>query len=238
MSCIRPFFPATGILRLGVACLIALAPPVLGQQPRKAPVDAEPEVLSWELTVAGAGAFWVSTSDLERALSDAGYGQPPPESPGGFLSASVAPSLRYRIGDRFAVGVSGASAKIGYTTASAPAPVTIHRTSADLAALFFWRPVPGVRLGAGPAWFRLTAAPNGGADLTANRLGAVFEGGVAFPEAGRWYVDLAFQYRLTGDVDLGTYTPPQAGIRPNPPIPLDGISFSHAAFVAGIGYRF
>ncbi len=220
-----------------VAALLA-APAALGQGPRKAPADAEPEVLNWELTVAGAGAFGVSTSDLERALSDAGYGQPPPESPGGFLSASVVPSFRYRIGDRFALGVTGASAKIGYTTASRPAAVTIQRTAADVAVLFFWRPVPGVRLGAGPAWYRLTARPAGAENLTASRLGAVFEGGVAFPDGGRWYVDLAFQYRATGRADLGTYTPPQTGLRPNPPIPLDGISFSHAAFLGGIGYRF
>lgn len=236
MSCIRPFFRATGVLRLGVACLVALAPSVLGQQPRKAPVDAEPEVLNWDVTISGTAAFGVSSSDLEDAISGAGYGQA--QSSGGLLAASVSPSVRYRIGDRFALGLTGASAKIGETTTSGAASITIHRTSEDVAALFFWRPVPSVRLGAGPAWYRLTASPDGGADLTVSRLGAVFEGGFAFPEAGRWYVDFAFQYRLTGEADLGSYTPPQKGPRANAPIPLDGISFSHAAFVAGIGYRF
>jgi len=226
----------TWALRLALACLFALGPPARAQQPRKAPAAAEPEILNLEVTVNGAGAFGVSSSDLEGAISGAGYGQA--QSSGGLMSASVSPSVRWRIGDRFAVGLSGASAKIGATTTSGSQPVTIHRTSEDVAALFFWRPIPSARLGAGPAWYRLTASPDGGAELTANQLGAVVEAGFAFPDAGRWYVDFAFQYRLTGKADLGSYTPPQTGPRANAPIPLDGIPFSHAAFLAGIGYRF
>jgi hypothetical protein len=220
-----------------VAALMASA--ARGQQPRKAAYDLpEPPVLSWELTLGGAGAFGATSSGVERAMRNAGYGQPAPKSSGDFLSASFFPSLRYRIGERFAVGLSGASTKIGSTTCYVPASVSIQRTSADVAVVFFWRPVAGVRLGAGPAWFRLTARPNGGEDLAANRFGAVFEGGLAFPEAGRWYADLAVQYRAPGQADFGTYTPPQTGVRANPPISLDGIGFSHGAFLAGVGFRF
>lgn len=216
------------------ACLAA--PAARSQQPRKAAPDAEPEVLNWDVTISGAAAFGVSSSDLEGAMSGAGYGQA--QSSGGLLAASVSPSVRYRIGDRFALGLSGASAKIGETTTSGAAPVTIYRTSADVAALVFWRPVAGARVGAGPAWYRLTASPDGGAELAVSRLGAVLEAGFAFPDTGRWYVDFAFQYRFTGKADLGSYTPPQKGPRANTPIPQGGIPFSHAAFLAGIGYRF
>ena len=226
--------PCVAAVALLVVALVA--PAARGQQPQKAPADAEPEVLNWDVTISGTAAFGVSSSDLEGAMSGAGYGQA--ESSGGLMAASLSPSVRYRIGDRFALGLSGASAKIGETTTSGAAPVTIHRTSADVAALFFWRPAPGVRLAAGPAWYRLTASPDGGADLTASRIGAVFEAGVAFPDTGRWYADLAFQYRLTGQADLGSYTPRQTGPRANAPIPLGGIPFSHAAFLGGIGYRF
>lgn len=226
--------PCVAAVALLVVALVA--PAARGQQPQKAPADAEPEVLNWDVTISGTAAFGVSSSDLEGAMSGAGYGQA--QSSGGLLAASVSPSIRYRIGERFALGLSGASAKIGETATTGAAAVTIHRTSADVAALFFWRPVTGARFGAGPAWYRLTASPDGGAYLTASRIGAAFEAGFVFPEAGRWYVDFAFQYRLTGKADLGSYTPPQKGPRANAPIPLDGIPFSHAAFLAGIGYRF
>jgi hypothetical protein len=116
--------------------------------------------------------------------------------------------------------------------------VSIRRSSVDVALVAFWRPVPGARVGAGPAWYRLTASPDGGPDLWTSKLGWIAEAGLAFPEGGRWYADLAVQYRGTGDADFGPYVPPAKGPLPTAPIPLNGIACDHAAFVAGIGFRF
>ncbi len=99
-------------------------------------------------------------------------------------------------------------------------------------------PGPGLRIGAGPAWYRLTASPDGGADLVVSKLGWLAEAGLAFPEGGRWYVDLAVQYRGTGVADFGTYAPPAKGPIAPAPISLDGVGCGHWAFVAGIGLRF
>lgn len=214
------------------------APAALGQQPRKAPYDPpEPPVLNWEVTLGGAGAFGASSSDMEEAMRNAGYGLALQAS-GDFLSASFFPSIRARIGDRFAVGVSAASTKIGSTTGTAsPTTVSIQRTSADVALVLFWRPAAGVRLGAGPAWYRLTATPEGGDDLTVSQIGWLAEAGLAFPEGGRFYADLGVQYRGTGRADFGTYQP-SGNARAPAPIPLNGIGCEHWAFLAGVGFRF
>lgn len=221
-----------------LAALLA-ASAASGQKPRQpAPAPAEPPVLNWEVTLGGAGGFGSSSTGIEGAFRAAGYAEGL-KSSGDFLSTTFFPSFRVRIGERFAVGVSGASTKIGSTTAAAaPAPVSIQRSAADVAAVFFWRPIAGVRLGAGPAWYRLRAESSGGDGLTASRLGWLAEAGLAFPEGGRWYADLGVQYRGTGRADLGTYTPPAGAGHAPVPIPLDGIGFEHWAFVAGIGFRF
>jgi len=224
------------IRTLVLAAAVAAAP-VAGEEPRKAAVvPAEPPVLNWEVTLGGAGGFGVSTSDMDRAMRDSGY---TPSSSGDFLSATVFPSVRLRLGEHAAVGVSFSSTKLGSTTGNGyGTSVTIRRSSTDVALVGFWRPVPGLRIGAGPAWFRLTASPDGGADLTVSKLGWIAEAGLAFPESGRWYADLAVQYRGTGTANFGTYAPPAKGPIAPAPISLDGVSCEHAAFVAGIGYRF
>lgn len=233
-----------------LALVAALAAPVArGQQPRKAAYDPpEPPVLNWEVTLGGAGGFGSRSADVERALRDAGYGQPYtafgsttfyPNSSGAFLSASFFPSVRFRLGKRFAAGVSGSSTKLGSTAGYGSSTlVSIQRSSADVALVFFWRPVSGVRLGAGPAWYRLTARPNGGDDLTASKIGWLGEAGLAFPDEGRLYADLGVQYRGTGHADFGTYTPPPSSGRAAAPIPLNAIGCEHGAFVAGVGFRF
>ena len=48
----------------------------------------------------------------------------------------------------------------------------------DLALVAFWRPFAGIRVGAGPAWYRLTATPDGGADLTVSKIGWIAEAGL------------------------------------------------------------
>ena len=227
-------------MRLAALVLAAAlaATSAAGQQPRKGAAYAPPEppVLRWEFTLGGAGGFGASSSDMDSAFRAAGY---VPSSSGDFLSATLFPSVRIRLGDRTAVGVSFSSTKLGSTTGSGfGATVTIQRSSMDLALVVFWRPVAGVRLGAGPAWYRLTATPDGGADLTVSKIGWLAEAGLAFPESGRWYGDLAVQYRGTGAADFGTYTPPAKGPLAPAAISLDGIDCAHAAFVAGIGFRF
>jgi hypothetical protein len=211
--------------------------PAPGQEPRKAAaVPAEPPVLNWEVTLGGAGVFGAKASDLDRAMEDAGYS---PSSSGDFLSTTFFPSVRFRLGEHAAVGLSFSSTKLGSTTGNGyGTSVTIGRSSTDVALVGFWRPAPGLRIGAGPAWYRLTASPDGGADLTVSKLGWIAEAGLAYPDGSRWYADLAVQYRGTGAADFGTYAPPAKGPIPPAPISLDGVGCEHAAFVAGIGYRF
>jgi hypothetical protein len=224
-------------IRAMVLATALAAATAAGQEPRKAAaVPAEPPVLNWELSLGGAGVFGAKTSDLDRAMQDAGYTQ---SSSGDFLSTTFFPSVRLRLGERAAVGVSFSSTKLGSTTGSGyGTSVTIRRSSTDVALVGFWRPVPGLRIGAGPAWYRLTASPDGGADLVVSKLGWIAEAGLAFPEGGRWYADLAVQYRGTGTADFGTYAPPAKGPLAPAPIILDGIGCEHAAFVAAVGYRF
>ena len=116
--------------------------------------------------------------------------------------------------------------------------MSVRRSSMDLALVGFWRPLPGLRIGAGPAWYRLTATPDGGTDLTVSKLGWIAEAGLAFPESGRWYGDFAVQWRGAGEADFGTYAPPPKGPLPPASISLDGIGCGHGVFVAGIGLRF
>ena len=209
----------------------------MAQEPRKASVvPSEPPVLTWEVTLGGAGGFGVSSSDMDAAFRAAGY---VPSTSGDFLSATVFPSVRFRLGEHAAAGVSFGSTKLGSTTGTGfGTAATIQRSSQDVALVGFWRPLPGLRVGAGAAWYRLKASPDAGADLVVSRIGWIAEAGVAFPESGRWYGDFAAQYRGTGKADFGTYTPPAKGPLPPAPISLDGIGCEHGAFVAGIGLRF
>ena len=230
--------PLASILALAVLA----ASSAFAQEPRKkvAPAPEEPPVLNWEVSLGGAGGFGSSASDIEAAMRSAGYGQASyPSSSGDFLSATFFPSVRFRFGGQFAVGLSGSSTKLGSTTGYGYSTlVTVQRSSADVAAVFFWRPVPGVRLGAGPAWYRLTATPDGQSDLTDSHIGWLAEAGVAFPETGRFYADLGVQYRGTGRADFGTYQPPAYGGATPGPLELNGISCEHWAFVVGVGFRF
>lgn len=226
------------VAALALAALLAnLA--AFGQEPRrKAPATepSEPPVLNWELTLGGAGGFGVSASSMESALRAAGYTS---SSSGDFLSTTFFPSVRLRLGERAAVGVSFSSTRLGSATgAGSGTTVLIQRSSMDVALVGFWRPVPGVRVGAGPAWYRLGASLDGGPNLAVSKLGWIAEAGLAYPEGGRWHADLAVQYRGTGAADFGTHAPPAKGPIAPAPISLDGIGCEHAAFVAGVGFRF
>lgn len=221
------------------ALALALAGAAAAQAPPKkgaAYAPPEPPVLNWEVTLGGAGGFGVATSDMDAALRDAGYA---PSTSGDFLSATFFPAVRFRIGERAAVGLSASSTKLGSTTGTTPgATVSFQRASEDVALVFFWRPLPGFRIGAGPAWYRLTASPEGGADLTVSHLGWLAEVGAAFPEEGRVFADLAVQYRGAGTADFGTYQPPSPPYGTPAPVSLDGIACAHWALVVGVGFRF
>lgn len=215
-----------------------LAAPCAAQTPAKKGAAYVPSAptLNWEVTLGGAGGFGVSKGDIDAAFAKAGYA---PSTSGDFLSATFYPAVRFRIGERAAIGASFSSTRLGSTTATGSGTsVTIQRSSADLALVAFWMPTAGVRLGAGPAWYRLTASPSGGEHIEVSRLGWVAEAGLAFPEGSRWYGDLAVQYRGAGSADFGSYAPPAKGRLAPAPISLDGIGCSHAAFLAGIGVRF
>ncbi len=227
-----------GVAAPAAALVLALGGGVAAQEPRKGAAYAPPEppVLRWEVVLGGAGGFGVSSGDMDAAFTDAGY---LPASSGDFLSATFYPAVRFRLGDHAALGVSYSSTRLGSTTATAPgATVTIQRSSEDVALVAFWRPIPGLRLGAGPAWYRLTATPSGGPDLAVSKLGWIAEAGFAGPDPGRVYGDLGVQYRGTGSADFGTYQPPARGLRAPAPVSLDGISCGHWALVVGVGFRF
>ena len=224
---------------IAAALAVASAAAATAQEPpRKGAAYAPPEppVLRWEITLGGAGGFGPATSDMDAAFADAGYGGA--SSSGDFLSATFFPAIRCRIGTNGAIGISASSTKLGSTSGtSAGTSVTIHRTSEDLALVAFWRPIPGLRVGAGPAWYRLTASPDGGEDLVVSKLGWIAEAGFAGPESSRVYGDLGVQYRGVGAVDFGSYSPPAKG-RAAPPVALDDIRCDHWALVVGVGFRF
>lgn len=228
-----------------LALAVVFAVPAAAQQPRPAAADPpEPPALGWEVTLGGAGGFGVNSSDMDRAMAEAGYGQTSggtayPQSSGDFLKASFFLSVRTGLGERFAVGISGGSTKLGSTTGYASGTfVTVGRSSAHVALVFFWRPIPGLRVGAGPGWYRASARISGGDEVAASRFGVVLEAGLAYPQSGRVYADLAVQYRGTGRVDFGTLAVPPVNGRPLAPIPLYEIGCEHWAFVAGVGFRF
>ncbi|HQQ77563.1 MAG TPA: hypothetical protein PLB01_09435 [Thermoanaerobaculia bacterium] len=229
------------LLRIHALLLVAFvaAASAAAQEPPKKGKAFEPPPepeRRWELTLGGAGGFASSSRDVDAAFGAAGY---TPSSSGDFLSATVFPSIRFRLGERAAVGVSFSSTKLGSTTGTGfGTSVSIGRSSTDVALVAFWRPFPGLRVGAGPAWYRLTAAPDVGESLEVSKLGWIAEAGLAYPDRGAWYVDLAVQYRGTGDADFGTYVPSAKGPIAPAPISLDGIGCEHGAFLAGIGFRF
>jgi hypothetical protein len=242
----RALFRGFGVLRWPLALLLAFSAIASAQEPRKGAAYAPDQpVLKWEITLGGAGGFSATSVDLENAMRRAGYGSTDslgttfPQSSGDFFSSSFFPSVRYRIGGQFAVGASGSSTRLGSTTGHGPgAYVTIARRSEDVALVVFWRPLPGFRVGAGPAWYRLTGSPEGGPGLVVSRIGWLVEGGLAFPEEGRFYADFGVQYRATGSADFGVYQPPSRGPITPAQIALNGIGCGHGAFLAGIGFRF
>ena len=223
---------------LAAALALGLAGAAAAQEPAKkgaAYAPPEPPDLKLEVTLGGAGGFGVAKGDMDAALGDAGYGGI--STSGDFLSATFYPAIRYRIAANGAVGISASSTKLGSTTGtSSGAAVSIQRSSEDVALIAFWRPLSGFRVGAGPAWYRLTASPEGGDDLTVSKLGWIAEAGFAYPDAGRFYADFGVQYRGAGAADFGTYQPAAKGRTPAP-ITLDGIRCDHFAFVVGIGLR-
>lgn len=227
------------MLAAAAALALALAGAAAAQPPPKkgaAYAPPDPPVLNWEVVLGGAGGFGVATSDVDAALEAAGYA---PSSSGDFLSATFFPAVRYRIGANGAIGLSASSTKLGSTTGTTPGvAVSFQRASEDVALVFFWRPLSGFRIGAGPAWYRLTASPEGGADLTVSRLGWLAEAGFAFPEEGRVFADLGIQYRGAGEVDFGTIQPPSRAFSAPAPVSLDGISCAHWALIVGVGFRF
>lgn len=222
------------------ALVLALAGSAAAQAPPKkgaAYAPPEPPVLRWEVTLGGAGGFGVAKDDVEAAFIRAGYASV--SASGDFLSATFYPTIRYRIGETISVGISASSTKLGSTSGGEPGTtVTLQRSSADVALLAFWRPLPILRMGGGPAWYRLTASPAGGDDLEVSKPGWIAEAGFAGPEGSRVYGDLGIQYRGTGSADFGTYQPPARGISSPAPVSLDGISCAHWALVVGVGFRF
>ena len=89
----------------------------------------------------------------------------------------------------------------------------------------FWRPYPALRLGGGPAWYRLVSQLE---KLEISRVGLMGEAGGEVPMYGRFFLDLAVRFHLipTQDVEHDLFGP--LTLRPN---------WSHTALLVGVGFH-
>ncbi len=125
------------------------------------------------------------------------------------------------------------------------APLSTETSCLTLAAIGY-APLtyPALRLGLGPAFHRLQAAPSYGetklADKAYLKPGVVVEGGYNSAIGKRFSADLQLQYFYVGKGDLGTYTlegTDQAGNSLSKRINFSDTRFSSLFFSLGIGYR-
>lgn len=184
-------------------------------------------------------------ASLARQLREAGYDDP---HPGGCLFGFCAdPSPRptkegagWYVGleGRFAVtetvaavaayGNTALGGSMGYRAVPGSIfgeSVHSHWDANSLWAGALWTPVPALRVGGGPAWYRLENLPM---HVTVHRIGGAAEVGVDIPTGSRFFFDLTARLYVVPTRNVEHGRTESITLRP---------TWTHGSLVAGLGLR-
>ena len=220
--------------------LLLAALPVAVPLPAPDTVSAARPRHRLSVTVELGGTFTGLSSGLAEQLRDAGYDDP--STCFLFCSGSIAhpteqnPSVATALTARFAVtpsllvGLGTARASLGGATGYRGAPESFFGDyvfsdweSRVLWGGVFWRPLPIIRLGGGPGWFRLKdmeQVPN-----SVGRAGLVLEAGAELPANRLLFLSLTIRGHLIPTTDVPYH---DIVLRP---------SWSYLTISAGLGFH-
>jgi len=222
-------------------------------QPAEAPDSALPRLKRLSISVYGGAAIGGTAGALESDMRAAGLDKttppycflgmcnndyiPHPETQAG---ASSMLALKYRLRPQWAIQLQYGSASTGRTIGNAGgfgALLVLDHGVRTLAALATFEEGP-LQLGLGPALHvvRVVDEPQqtGGA-TEVSKLGLVVDAGLQFPRNSRFFVDLRAQYRWVGSATVGPYT--ASIFDESAVLPESSLSFNHAWFGIGVGFR-
>jgi len=224
------------------AALLLAALPVAVPLPAPDTVSAARPRHRLSLTVELGGTFTGPSSGLAEQLRDTGFDD---TSPGGCLfifcggphahpteenpGVAAALTARYAVTPSLAVGLGTATASLGGATGYRGTPesfgdyVFSDWESRVLWGGVFWRPLPSIRLGGGPGWYRLKdmeSAPN-----SVGRVGLVLEAGTELPANRLLFLSLTIRGHLVPTTDVPYH---DVVLRP---------SWSYLTISAGLGFH-
>ena len=149
-------------------------------------------------------------------------------------------ALKYRLRPRWGIELQYGYSSTGETVGNAGgfgALLILDHGVRTLAALGTLEEGP-LQLGLGPALYvvRVVDEPQGiGGATDVSKLGVVVEAGFQHPRNSRFFVDLRAQYRWVGSVTIGPYT--ASLFDESAVLPVCAVSFIHAWFGIGVGFR-
>ena len=225
-----------------VALLLA-ALPVAVPLPAPDTVSAARPRHRLSLTVELGGTFTGPSSGLAEQLRDTGFDD---TSPGGCLfifcggphahpteenpSVAAALTARFAVTPSLLVGLGTARASLGGATGYRGAPefffgdyVFSDWESRVLWGGVLWRPLPIIRLGGGPGWYRLEDAEYG--SIPVGRAGLVLEAGAELPANRLLFLSLTIRGHLIPTTDVPYH---DIVLRP---------SWSYLTISAGLGFH-
>jgi hypothetical protein len=228
--------------------------PSLAQVPETADSVAQKK-RPWEISLLLGKTSGGPAKDLEAAMISSGFngyypgfpGVAPPQdypySETGFGKSefSVDLNVRYADGSLLYGGIvsyNPLGMTAGYKSPS-------HFVDLDYSVVAV-APTVGIlleeilRLGVGPALYFCSCSastPYGEVGSTSEtKLGLIVDAGLVFPAKTRFFVDLAFQYRLVGDATVGPFQDVYGSSVAT--FPATEASFNHAFIALGMGVRF
>jgi len=174
----------------------------------------------FDQTILGGCAYnWLL--DRETCISTQTY---PTKSPRG-VAATV--TARWMISSRWAVGGGVGSVRFGESRGySGGAYVDVSYDALEIWAAGYWQPLPWVRVGGGPALYRVHESYSG---KTVSRLGLMSEAGIEVPIERGFYVQLGVRGHFVPSATVHDTVGVPITLRP---------SWSHVAFAGGVGLRF
>jgi len=144
-------------------------------------------------------------------------------------SAAVGFTIRYPVGRSVAVGGGLTRAILGGAAGyrSEGMDYIFSRWNTSIAwAGGFWIMDPGIRLGGGPAWYRLD--DDDSEQHTVSRMGLLGEVGLEFPANRTFFLDLAVRLNVVPATDVDYSTADESVVRLRP-------SWTHVQLQAGFG---
>lgn len=213
----------------------------------------------WSISVHYAHTLLNPASDIEKAMIASGFNETYRGQLGNYTFTKENPfsethshswmiDLRYLFPSPFSLGlIVSDSFSLGYTHGFHEPHNSLHiRYFFKTYGAVVWVDAEWIRFGMGPAYYvaktkEVMSFPEKVRENS--RLGILFDFALTLPVRTRFYIELNFQYRLAGKMEIGPYearVPSYAtdGDDPIAIFPSVKVSYNHWISGIGIGFRF